>query len=587
MPNLRDASDLISALRDNAAEKPDEKAVFHVHDPEREDGHTALTYAELDREARRLAGPLRRRLAAGERALLQYASGTDFPVAFFGCLYAGVVPVPAPLPGSNRRERSRVKGIVRDADVRALLTCGAQLDEVAAWAEAEGLTGIPLLATDGEEVAAADADGWERPAVDRSTPALLQYTSGSTSDPKGAVITHGNLLHNVETMREAFPLPDGGRHGGWVPMHHDMGLIAHLLCGVLTGRSAVLMAPMAFLRRPHWWLRVIDRYRIGLSGAPNFAYALINDRVTDQQLTGLDLSNWRYAANGSEPINAGTLRAFAERFRPAGLRPEAAMTSYGMAEATLMVSTASFRPPLALCVRPDALERHRIVRAEPTDDRHVELVSSGPTFGLDVVIVDPSSGDRLADGEIGEIWLRGESVARGYWNNETATRGTFGATTGDGDTGYLRTGDLGTFVEGELFVTGRIKETLFLHGRNLYPQDIEHEVQRRHTEFRSLPGAAFTVPAGREGRSAEDLVITQEIRGRYSPAELTRLSTEIRQTVSREFGLPVASVALLRPGAVQRTTSGKIQRVAMRQLFLSDELRPVHLDGTPSPARPA
>ncbi|WP_217213739.1 fatty acyl-AMP ligase [Streptomyces sp. AC550_RSS872] len=587
MPSLRDTSDLISAVRANAAEMPEEEAVIHVHDPEQEDGHTSLTYAELDHRARRLAVYLRQHLAAGERALLQYSSGTDFPVAFFGCLYASIIAVPAPLPESNQREQLRVKGIVRDADVRAVLTSTAQLDQVTAWAEAEGLTGLPMLATDGDDVGATGTEAWEHPAVDRATPAMLQYTSGSTSEPKGAVITHGNLLHNIQAMEDALPLPDGGRHGGWIPMHHDMGLIGHLLGGVLTGRSAVLMPPMTFVRRPHLWLRAIERYDVKFSSAPNFAYALLNDRVTDQQLAALDLSGWRYAGNGSEPIQARTLRAFSERFRSAGLRTESVMAGYGMAEATLLVATAPNRPPLTLRVDADALEQHRIVRAEPTEDRYRELVGCGPLFGINAIIVAPDSGERLPDGRIGEIWLRGESVAHGYWNNETATQQTFGATTQDGDTGYLRTGDLGAFVDGDLFITGRIKETLFLHGRNLYPQDIEHEVQRRHTELRSLPGAAFTVPAGTGARNAEDLVITQEIRGRFSDTELARISAGIKQTVSREFGLPVASVALLRPGAVHRTTSGKIQRIAMRQLFLGNELRPLHLDGPPSSAQPA
>ncbi|PVC83220.1 peptide synthetase [Streptomyces sp. CS014] len=587
MPSLRDTSDLISAVRENAVDKPAEEAVIHVHDPEQEDGHTSLTYAELDRRARRLAVYLRQHLAAGERALLQYSSGTDFPVAFFGCVYAGVIAVPAPLPESNQREQLRVKGIVRDADVRAVLTSTTQLDQVAAWAEAEQLTGLLLLATDGEEVAATGTEGWEHPAVDRATPVMLQYTSGSTSEPKGAVITHGNLLHNIQAMKDALPLPDGGRHGGWIPMHHDMGLIGHLLGGVLTGRSAVLMPPMTFVRRPHLWLRAVERYDVKYSCAPNFAYALLNDRVTDQQLATLDLSSWRYAGNGSEPIQARTLRAFSERFRLAGLRPASVATGYGMAEATLLVASATHRPPLTLRVDPEALEQHRIVRAGPTEDRYRELVSCGSLFDIEAIIVAPDSGERLPDGRIGEIWLRGESVAHGYWNNEPATRQTFEATTQDGDTGFLRTGDLGAFVDGDLFITGRIKETLFMHGRNLYPQDIEHEVQRQHSELRSLPGAAFTVPAGPGGTSAEDLVITQEIRGRFSEAELTRISTGIKQTVSREFGLPVASVALLRPGAVHRTTSGKIQRVAMRRLFLGNGLRPLHLDGPPSSAQPA
>ncbi|MGA4846168.1 fatty acyl-AMP ligase [Streptomyces sp. G5(2025)] len=586
MTDVRNASSLPEVLRGLARSRPDEAAVIHIRDPENDDGHDTLTYAGLDRRARRLAARLRTEagLLAGDRVLLQYPSGTGFPVAFFGCLYAGLIAVPAPLPGNNGRELVRVKGIVRQAGVRAVLTDDENHAAAVGWAGEQTLRGVPLLVTGGQEVASevTASDLTEEGAVydgsaSPDTPALIQYTSGSTSDPKGVVVTHGNLLHNVATMGAAFDIPPGTRHGGWIPLYHDMGLIGHLLTGVLLGRGVVTMNPMAFVRRPHQWLRAVDRFDIAHTNAPNFAYELCLQRVRPEQIEGLDLSRLRYAVNGSEPVQAATLREFAERFAPHGLRRDALVPCYGIAEATLLVSGTVLRPPAVLLADTALLERNVLAAVTPpgaSDAR--ELVSCGALQDVAGLIVDPGTGAVLPDGSIGELWLSGPAVARGYWDDAEATEETFGATL-RGER-YLRTGDLGALVDGELFITGRMKETLVINGRNLYPQDVENELVGRHAQLAKLPGAVFTVPQQHGERHEEALVVTQEVAGRLSDEELARLAAAMKQTVSREFGLPVRGVALLRRGTVRRTTSGKIQRVAMRDLFLADALRPLYAD---------
>jgi acyl-CoA synthetase (AMP-forming)/AMP-acid ligase II len=332
------------------------------------------------------------------------------------------------------------------------------------------------------------------------------------------------------------------------------------------------MAPGTFLRRPHWWLKMIDQYDVTVTAAPNFAYELCNRQVTDAQIAELDLSRWRFAVNGSEPIRSSTLERFAQRFAPAGLRPDVMTPCFGLAEATLIVSGTSGRVPVVRRIDPGLLERHRFAPVAKADSGR-ELVSCGAPLDLDVRIVDPETLHQLPAGTVGEIWVKGSSIAAGYWRNEEATRATFNARTAEGEAGYLRTGDLGAIHEGELYVTGRLKETIIIHGRNLYPQDVEHELRVRHDALAGLVGAAFAVNVEDPGSLAgEALVVLHEIRGQCDAEEVRELTTQLKETVARVFGVPVADVLLLRPGSIRRTTSGKIQRAAMRELYLTGKL---------------
>ncbi|MFD7665827.1 fatty acyl-AMP ligase [Streptomyces sp. NPDC059788] len=555
-------------LRQWAVARPGQDALIWVRDPESRDA-VHLTYRELDEKARGIAVRLAGEHPRGSRILLLYPPA-EFIVAFLGCLYAGMVGVPAPLPGRFPHERRRVRAVAADSQAAAVLTDTAHLDAVREWAAAEELAGLPVAATG--TAADGDPDAWRSPGSGPSDLALLQYTSGSTGTPKGVMITHRNLLVNAATLCRTLEVPDGARFGGWAPQYHDMGLMAQTLPALFLGSTCVLMDPTAFLKRPHHWLKMIDAYDVQWSAAPNFGYDYCSRKVTDEQLAGLDLSRWRYAVNGSEPVQTGTMTEFAKRFAAAGFRREAASPCYGLAESTVFVSGAPPREPVVTAVAADALATHDFTPAPAAGDSR-ELPSNGFAHGYDVAVVDPATRERVAPGRVGELWLRGPNVAQGYWRNEEATEATFRACTADGDGGYLRTGDLGTVHDGEIYVTGRLKDMMIFRGRNLHPQDIEHELRVRHPELGTV-GAVFAATAATEDASdvEEVLVVTHEVRAGLAPDALQALAARVKQSVAQDFGVVPAAVCLLRRGGVRRTTSGKIERSAMRELFGNGEL---------------
>nr|WP_307835270.1 fatty acyl-AMP ligase [Streptomyces adelaidensis] len=531
--------------------------------------------AELDLHSRRIASWLREYFSPGDRALLLYSPGIEFPTAFSACVYAGLIAVPAPLPGRYRHERRRLAAIARDAGVRVILTQRGDLPDVEKWVAEEGIVGAVCHPTDAGD---GDPDAWTAPEVSPETLALLQYTSGSTGDPKGVMVSHGNLTANVERMVHTFGNDSTTRYGGWIPLYHDMGLIGLMLPGILSGNGYVQMDPMSFLRRPYHWLRMLDACDIGFTAAPDFGYEMCVRRVIDEQLATLDLSRLK-AADGSEPVRADVVAAFTERFAAAGFRPEGLIPVYGLAEATLLVSGTSGRPPLRTAIDAPALEKQELRPATGTEPSRL-LTGCGAPTGSDVRIVDPDTGDALPDGRIGEIWAGGPCVAAGYWENEDATDAMFRARTADGQGPFLRTGDL---LDGDLYITGRRKDVLVLHGRNLHPSDIEYELRAQHEELAGLHGAVLMVGDGESDGVdvAPAIVAIHEIRAHWGAERLGQIAVDMKQTVAREFGVPVAAVALVRPGGVRRTTSGKVQRSAMRALYLAGELDTLHLGEDP------
>lgn len=568
---------LVELLRWRAEVQPDERLYLFLDEGGLDE--RPVTYAEFDRRARAIAARLQGLGAAGERALLLYPPGLDYIAGFFGCLYAGVIAVPAypPNPARLNRTLPRLQAIVGNAQPRFALTTEMIAALAGAVAEqAPDLGAMQWLATD--TLPLTDAENWQAPAVDGDTVAFLQYTSGSTGSPKGVMVTHGNLLANLAMITRGFEATSADSAVFWLPPYHDMGLIGGLLGPIYIGVPCAVMSPLAFLQRPLRWLEAISRYRATVSGGPNFAYDLCARKATPEQIAALDLSTWKLAFNGAEPIRADTLERFAQTFAPAGFRRDAFYACYGLAEATLFVTGGDrAHAPATLVVDLDALAQGRVVAAP---DAAYTLVSSGqPPAELRLAIVDPETRARCAPDRVGEIWVAGPSLAQGYWGRPDETAGAFRAVLADGDGPYLRTGDFG-FVKGnDLFVTGRLKDLIIVDGRNLYPQDIEATVEAAHPAIRSGATAAFSVDVGGEERvvvAAEverNFVFNQKQNGGEGAADARQaLVTAVRRAVAEQHDVRVHTVALLKTGHIPKTSSGKIQRHACRAGFLAGTL---------------
>jgi acyl-CoA synthetase (AMP-forming)/AMP-acid ligase II len=555
--------DFVSHVRAQVERYSTTRSYTYLREVERDLVEEVVTYEDLDRDARAIAAWLVTRPERDRPVLLLYLDAIDFLRAFLGCLYADVVAVPAPLP-HDARSMERTVGMFDDADIGLVLTTEAFVGPLTAWATDSGLADrVALVATDGE--ALGDPDAWQMPALSGDTVAFLQYTSGSTSEPKGVVVTHANLLHNEAAISDALQLHDESVGAGWLPHFHDMGLIGLLLQVIYVGGSLAFMSPISFLKRPVRWLDAIHRYRATVTVAPNFSYELLARRVSDEDLARLDLSTLRVALNGAEPVRAGTLEAVTERLGVAGFGPGTFLPAYGMAEVTLLASASEVgRPPVYLDVDPEALERHEVVPS--ASEGASRMVSNGRPADVDIRIVDPDTRTVLPEDRVGEIWLRGGSVAAGYLNRDEENAEKFNAQTNEGEGPFLRTGDLGALHDGELYVTGRLKDLLIVNGRNLYPQDIEETVGGVHPALGTSPGVVLTVDAGRE----HIVVIHGLDVGAIDGTTVEELAAEVRRTVAREFDVPAPSVVLVERKAVHRTTSGKVQRMSMRAAFMAD-----------------
>lgn len=560
---------LTDVLRLRAREQAAQRAYVFLDKRGREVEH--LTYGELERSARALAAVLVAGGARGERVVLLYPPGLAFVAAFFGCLYAGAVAVPAAAPAAGRG-MTRLRAIVEDARPRAVLGPGSTLKSAAEQlATVPGAAGLQWLASDAVDPKAGD--DYLLPALGGEAIALIQYTSGSTSTPKGVVVRHRNLCHNLDAI-DAIQRNDARSVGCcWLPSFHDMGLIEGVLQPLLRGYPTYLLSPLSFLQRPLLWLQTITRYRVTNSGGPDFAFDLCARKVTAAERQELDLDSWRMAYNGSEPIRRETLERFCEAFGPCGFRRRTFYPVYGLAEATLMVSGGDpADEPRWWEADPTALARHRLAPAQETGRT---VVGCGPVrFGIEVAIVDPATRRRCAPDAVGEIWVRGPSVTAGYWNRPAATRETFEARlAADEASGpWLRTGDLGFFADGELFVAGRLKELIIVGGRNHYPQDIERTVEMALPALPPGAAAAFGV----EVEDVERVVVLIEGRAlaRSKPGSedaVQALVETVRRAVAAEHALQVYDVVLLGRDRLPKTSSGKLQRHRCRQRYLDGD----------------
>jgi amino acid adenylation domain-containing protein len=559
---------LMDLLAQRAARRADFRTYTFLEDSPGEE--TTLTYAELDARARRIAASLGPD-AAGQRVMLIYPPGTEYIAGFFGCLYAGAMAVPAYPPDPMRLERTlpRLRAIIRDAQASVVLTNAFILSMAEfVFEQAPELRDLRWIATDDLPVG-LEAE-WRRPELTGDSLAFLQYTSGSTGTPKGVMLSHTNLLSNLRAITRGIQTrPEEDHFVSWLPPYHDMGLIGGILHPLYAGYPATLMAPMTFLRRPLRWLEAISSVGGCVSGGPNFSFDLCVRKTTPEERATLDLSRWRLAFNGAEPIRPETLGRFVEAFAPHGFRREVFYPCYGLAEATLFVSGGlPAAPPVLQAVRTESLEQNRaeVLSADAPGARL--LVGSGQRApDHEVLVVDPVTRQRRAPGEVGEIWVSGPSVAQGYWSRPEMSEETFRARTVDGDGTFLRTGDMGFLQGGELFVTGRQKDLIIVRGRNHYPQDIELTAERGHPAVRPGCNVAFS----EQGEDGERVVVVVEVTPREG-LDAEEIASAVRAAVEREHELRVDSVVLARPGSVPKTSSGKLQRRACRQMLQEGSL---------------
>lgn len=610
---MNTATNLVDILRQRSVQTPQRVGYIFLKDgsPNTEQG---LSYHELDLKIRRLAAQLQQVATPNDRAILFYPQGLDYVIAFYACLYAGIIAIPT-YPPHHRRPDKRIHSIVKDAQPTLVLTTTAAMKH-----KHEYIKNTPELArsvwidsTETKDI----ADSWKMPDITTNQIAFLQYTSGSTGQPKGVQVSHGNIMHNSEYIRVESQTSEQDVSVTWLPSFHDMGLIDGIIQPLYSGFPGIIMPPVSFLQKPVLWLQNISHYKATHCGGPNFGYDLCVQKITKEERQQLDLSSWRCAYNGAEPIKKNTLETFIQTFAECGFKPNYFYPCYGMAETTLMISSSKLDSNYRYCLA-DArsLEAHKVVQlsaneAENKDKKTFrELVSCGQIYvDSTVKIVHPDTLESCKPDEIGEIWVKSKSVAQGYWQKPEINKEIFNACIANtNENGFLRTGDLGFIDEGELFVTGRLKDVIIIRGRNYYPQDIEATLEKSHFTLKNNACAAFSVEIDGE----EKLIVAIEVERRYNrerrrkqsdeilerrhrpdrrenpyegydddrdePLNPQRVIQTIRQNISEQHELQVYAVLLLRVGSIPKTSSGKIQRHACRQGFLQGSLNVVGSD---------
>ncbi|MGS0741771.1 fatty acyl-AMP ligase [Glaciimonas sp. GG7] len=557
----------------------DKPALIMLADRCRED--LRISYTAFGQKVMAIAARLQQQYKVGQRVLLVYTSNSDFMMGFMACQFAGLVAVPVPAPTKMGAHFQRIEHIARDAEVALVMTNSSLFDEVSKWLHQSPLSDVACLASD--TVTLSEANHWKKPCITPSSLSFLQYTSGSTGDPKGVMINHRNLVHNSTLIYRKFNHSAETIFGGWLPFYHDMGLIGLMLQALFAGGTFVYLTPLTFMKRPGNWLNAISIYGINTTGGPNFGFDHCTRRIDDKEIEGIDLSSLKLCFNGAEPVRLETMDKFAERFAPCGFNKKAFYPCYGMAETTLFVSGVDAGGGYhGLTVDAQHLEMGRaVVSIDATEDATRQLVSCGSAHDLKLIVVDPETRKQQLDNRVGEIWVAGTSVADGYWRQPEKTAESFHArlaTKSAGLTdelmaisgpGYLRTGDLGFLRDNALFVTGRMKDLIIINGRNIYPQDIESRV------IQNDPGKYISAAFAIHGADGEAVAIVHEVAVDEKDA-LVLHATALRNDIAAHFEVSVALVVLVKRGAIPRTTSGKIQRKKTQMLWEQKQLVPLY-----------
>jgi acyl-CoA synthetase (AMP-forming)/AMP-acid ligase II len=561
-----DYNSIVEILQQKAIANPQEIAYIFLPDGEHQE--VKLSYSDLELRAKAIAFELQSRIKPGSRALLVYGynDALEFIATFFACLYAGIVAVPCH-PPLNRLTTVEIKTRLVDAEAEIVLSSSDLLNQLKK--ELLQLENRELSWLDTYKISETSATNYQPFVIESDNLAFLQYTSGSTGEPKGVMITHRCLLQNQEMLRLAFGHDEHSVGVGWLPLFHDMGLIGNVIQPIYLGICCVLLSPIAFVQKPIRWLQAISKYRATTSGAPNFAYDLLCDRANESQLKQLDLNSWKVAFCGAEPVQATTITRFSQKFAVCGFKQTAFYPCYGMAEATLMITGGDYRKsPNFKYVDTLALTKNQVIIVEENKPETITLVSAGyPWLDGKLTIVNPENNRECASNEVGEIWFSGSSIGRGYWQKSKATRKTFQATFNNQQ--FLRTGDLGFIADGELYITGRLNDVLVFWGLNHYPQQIEQTVTQAHEALKANSGAAFSVTI----KGKERLVIVQEIKRNYRKSFVLEDVVEaIRWQVFQQHFIDVYTIVLLSPGSLPKTSSGKVQRSACKTKFLDRSL---------------
>jgi len=558
---------LVDILRWRAINQPHRLAYRFLADGE--DDEVVFTYEDLDRRARSIGALLQSCTHAGDRALLLFPPGLDFIAAYFGCLYAKVIAVPSYPPHPARLEKTLpiILGIVADAAPQAVLLTSALFDSISSQPAISADFGhLKLLVTDNDEINEW-SEQWQPPLIDGDDLAFLQYTSGSTTTPRGVMVSHGNLLHNLSHIEKSFGQSSESQGAIWLPPYHDMGLIGGILHPLYTGYPVTVIPHMMFLQRPFRWLQAISRYHITGTGGPNFAYDLCVRKIKPEQRDQLDLSLWEVAFNGAEQVYHKTMEQFAAYFAPCGFRREAFLPCYGLAEGTLLVTGGpKGRRPVMQHLMSAGLEQNKVILSPTSNDDTRTLVSSGTNMSdQQISIVNAETHIPCAADEIGEIWVSGPSVAKGYWNKPTETAITFGARiSGSNEGPFMRTGDLGFEREGEYYITGRLKDLIIIDGKNHYANDIEKTIESAHSAIRSSGSAAFSISHD----VGERLIIIAEMEHK-SDVKPEEIEKAIRKAVSVHHELQADDIRLIQPGGLPRTTSGKIKHYLCKTNYIA------------------
>lgn len=571
-------STLVEILQQRASSEPAQVAYTYLANGETPEDR--LTYQQLDCKAKAIAAHLQSCISPGDRALLIYPQGLEFIAAFFGCLYAGVVAIPAPAPEASRlkRIRPRLESIIQDAECSFILSTSKILSHLEPFiTDYKNFKNLSYIATN--TIDQNSEPNWQKNPIKSDNLAYLQYTSGSTSTPKGVAITHQNLIANIAAITQAHGYTSKSISASWIPYFHDYGLVNGMLQPLYAGIPCFIMSPVTFIKHPIRWLSAISKYDVTHTGAPCFAYQYCLEKINPDDCQNLNLNSWRVAHTGAETIRREILELFAEKFKPYGFKLSSFYPSYGLAEATLMVTTKKLDEIPKFCtVSRQSLSQSRVIIQEKNETENlVSLTSCGISAGdTKIEIVNPETQSKCGVDEVGEIWVAGSSVAKGYWQRLDLTEKTFQAYISDTKEGpFLRTGDLGFIKNNELFVTGRLKDAIIISGCNHYPEDIELSVQQSHPALRFGCGAAFAV----ETEGQERVIIVQEVnRSEQSQIDSKQITSTIRQAVSSFHEIQLYAVVLIKQGSIPKTSSGKIMRHACKVQFQEGTLEALFVD---------